>query len=311
MKCPNCSINHRRKRLGIRCSCGYPFSFTPDSDALTDNQMHNLIKQASANNTRYFTQESLYGLYLKISRQSGVTPAIFLLGVILSIIIGNVFEILFLFFIALVLGIIFIKKLAKSSKPVSYNVFSSMLNTWQKTYLKSNYLIAEPSLNKPPPMNEEEDIFEYGVEKIIIVDKDLTVDMLVKNNEHANAKALIISTNGYPNYLIQPLKKILAEQPEIQLILLHAVNEDKHSMLSQFKIKTGVNFNEEKVIDAAITPTQISNIKPLRYLKSHEQYATVDMLPYAALTGIVALGAADLLHSDVFASVHIINDDFG
>lgn len=310
MKCPGCGTNHPLKRLGMTCACGYKFLFNPKTVAITDNQLQHLINKASANNTRYFTRESLYGLYLKTAGKAGNKLGLLILGVILAIIAGVVFDEYFWFFIALVLGIIFIKKQRRSGKPVAYNVFSSMLKKWQQGPLKSTYLLSEPSLSVPPPANAEGDIFDYGVEKIIMLDKDLTVDLLVKNNEHANAKALIISSNGYPNYLLEPLKKILAEKPDTPVMLLHAANTDQVRMLGHFKSRTGIDLNQASVMDLAINPEQIKSIKSFNHLKGHEQYATVDMLPYAALAGVAALGAAALLENYAAHAAYFDDDAF-
>lgn len=299
MKCPNCSNTHRRRQQGMRCGCGYMFVFDPQKDTMRDGRMLKLINKVSANNTRYFTFNLLYGTLLRQSKLNIGCFAVLL--IISSLLIGIPFFItswdkmddgtvsvyigigLLCLTILAFLGKIF-------SKPMKQSDFNQAFNRWQQySTLKSDKFIDKPSLHNPPPTWNENDIYHYGVEKVIILDNDLSVDLWVKNNEHVNQKALILSSDGYPGYLVPQLKTILAQQPNIDIFSLHGLKTTLHREAMRFQKATNINLENYHFIDLGFSKKQVQQSRSLkRAYKTLNYDIPLDMLPYASGINILA-----------------------
>ncbi len=149
MYCPKCN-QYYRKKYGtlLSCACGYHFVFG-HNDSIKDHFMLMLEKKASKNETRYFTMDNLYTVYQKYeaNRSSSLAK--------------------FFFF--------------RKTQMLSKDALAQIHYHWQRTSsLKSNKVIEKPSLQQPEnPIGEE--AFLYGVERIIVVDEPLQVDLFVKN----------------------------------------------------------------------------------------------------------------------------------
>jgi len=189
MYCPKCN-RHYSKKYGtiLNCTCGYRFVFG-HNDVIKDRLMFFLERKASQNGTRYFTMDRLYAAYQKHQshQKSSLKP--------------------FFFF--------------RKVQHLSQAYFAKIHYHWQRhSSLSSDKFIDKLSLQAPEnPIGEE--VFEYGVERIIVVDEPLTVDLFVKNNKHLNKKAVIISSEGYPAYLKPHLQTLLQKQPNIKIGFLH------------------------------------------------------------------------------------------
>ncbi len=161
-------------------------------------------------------------------------------------------------------------------------------------------MLVKPSLHDPPPQFQEEDLYDYGVERIIIVERPILVDLLVKNDFHADQKALIFSMDGYPSYIVEKAKKLLKNSPALPVYLLHDATEKGIKMHKKIRFS-----DHQAVIDLGVFPEQIKNLsvlKPLR-LKHKEFQAPLDVLPYAALSGLSAAAiAAHVPFDEVLAS---------
>ena len=158
----------------------------------------------------------------------------------------------------------------------------------------------KPSLHRPPPEFQEGDLYDYGVERIIIVERRILVDLLVKNGFHVDQKALVFSMDGYPTYIAEKAKKLLAESPDLPVYLLHDATEKGMRMYKKIRLP-----DHHPVIDLGVFPEQIKNLsvlKPLR-LKNQEYQVPLDALPYAALSGLSAAAiAANVPFDEVLTS---------
>lgn len=174
-----------------------------------------------------------------------------------------------------------------------------MVKKWSDSKGFPDKMLVKPSLHHPPPQFPEGDLYDYGVERIIIVERQLLVDLLVKNGFHTDQRALIFSADGYPSYIAERAEILLKASSDLPIYLLHDATERGGAM------KRKINYPKHKVIDLGIFPEQIKNLpalKPLR-LKSQEHQAALDILPYAALSAIGGAAiAAGIPFDEVLAS---------
>lgn len=307
MICPKCKNNHK-KSYGLRCNCGYWFVFRPDVDSgMTDNKFLSLVRKASADNRYYFTFSQLYyfcrtmkGKIHFSSICSIVTRYIFF-GFFAFIFFSEFWPLVF-FLIALTA---FIHSTKYYYSPPNREELRRLVKKWSRSrcsYVKGTLdkMIVKPSLHKPPPEFPEGDLYDYGVERIIIVERKILVDLLVKNGFHTEQRALIFSVDGYPSYIEEQSKKLLQASPELPIYLLHDATEEGMAMRKKIKIPTS-----HKVVDLGMSPDQLQNFPTLKPLRLQEQgyNAPLDVLPYAALSAMgTAAIAAGIPFDEVLVS---------
>jgi hypothetical protein len=295
MKCPECRNNHK-KSAGMKCSCGYQFLFNPATDrGLTDGRFLSYVRAASANDTNYFTATQLYGSWCRKGRRKE-RQGCFLISVVLFVAVPVA---LFLkkpmFAIALgaaaVMALTFLFRVIL--KPLlPRRAFDAALEKWIRNKGPIEKLITEPGLGTPPVEFAEPDIFDYGVERVLIVQRDILVDLFVRNGFHAEQRALVVSAGGYPDYLIPKLKEILSQSPELPVFLLHDVVRDRTPLEGSSLGVAGTH----PVVDLGVFPDDVKQIPALRPFRSRlrrGEAVPVDLMSYVPLSLMLTQALTD------------------
>lgn len=303
MKCPNCHGNHKKSQ-GMKCSCGYKFTFNPATDHnMTDNKFLHVINRASANDTYYYTLNQLYSSYCSflVNRKIKAKDIVLLTigGLMLGIgiyylanlwldnnLIDDSIIPLTIFFI---IGSLMIIGTLWKPKPKPFNTFENLTLKWLMSEKPLDRLIEKPALHHPPPKWNEPDIYDYGVERLLIVERDLIVDLFVKNGLHADQRALIISESGYPDYLLQMAQKVLNNRPDLPVFFLHDSTE--HGVLMKERLQQSPIFplQNHPVIDLGLFQHDVRDAKKLTYTKSYSRNheVPVDFIPYMSLITVL------------------------
>lgn len=180
-------------------------------------------------------------------------------------------------------------------------------------------LIRKLTLATPPPEWQEPDLYDYGVERLLIVDQRLLVDLLVKNGVHAQERALIIALeeghNPYPDYLVKYAQQHLDQQPNAKAYLLHGSAPDGLDLArrtsEQFVIES------DRILDLGLTPSDVDQMKGLRQLADQNSELPADYLTSERLSQfLTACFAASIPLSMLLTdeSVHaagFVDGDFG
>ena len=152
------------------------------------------------------------------------------------------------------------------------------------------YLASDkPTLRQPPPDWPETDIYDYGVQRVLFVEREILVDLFVKNGWHAENNALVISVDGYPSYLKARVQDLLAENPEMPVYLMHDATSDV-GVLSE-RIRADFRLGDREVQDLGLKPEDAERFQGLRRA-SGQEHVPLDLVPYGALAA--ATGAAVL-----------------
>jgi hypothetical protein len=309
MKCPECS-NTQRRREGMKCTrCGYEHVFDPKTDGIADIKFKGLLKAASANDTQYFTFNQLYARYCR--GREGFIQAAFVslltsagkLGVgMLAVgvtvgIIGYGSEsapaIALGVLVAIAGGVAFVVGRHREQVSPARRVAASRekLKGWVEKWKRANRpiprLLETPSLDRAPAPYREGDIYDYGVEKLLIVQHDLLVDLLVKNDFHADQRALVLSERGYPSYLVSHAARLLKERPDLPVILLHDATPVGVGMRDRLRQSHAFDLGNRKLIDAGIFPADVKKIKALgpTVPEASEFAVPVDLISFGVLAG--------------------------
>jgi hypothetical protein len=317
MKCPECS-NTQKFKEGMKCTrCGYHHIFSKKTHDITDAQFMAVLRGASAGETRYFTFDHLYARYCRgrvtfiaaimktVVHTLGKFGQKMMIGGVLVTMVGALVSSgvtagvgvgLFL------LGVLLyfsdresVEEIPGHRAAASETKLRWLLDQWHAEGRLTPKLISRPALQERPMGYREADLFDYGVERIIIVERDILVDFLVRNNVHAEQKALVIAESGYPQYLLPHIEKLLMQRPDLPVVLLHDSTEHGVAMAERIKKSELFPLADHKLIDAGLYPAQVKSLKSLEPLvpESTAYRLPVDTLPFAAM--ISGLAGATML----------------
>ncbi len=289
MKCPECSLNHKRS-VGMVCSCGYSFVFCPkSSDAVTDGKFLALINKISGNGTYYFTPLQFHLQYCTKKYKEMKTQQNTGIGCFLFIAVVVFFASHNLTFALIPLGIAFLMAWAKKfDKPVSLKTSLGLLDKWKSNGREIDKLLEKPRLQNPPSECQEPDIYDYGVERILLVEHPILVDLFVLNNFHCHERVLILCQDGYPDYLGTQAEKSLEENPDLPVYLLHDASEEGERMNKNLETSS-LPIQTHPIVDLGFFAKDIAQIKGLEFI--NRQYANkipVAMLPYPILSKMLS-----------------------
>lgn len=293
--------------MGMKCAqCGYQFTFSPkepESPGITDGRFLAAIRSASQHGTAYFTRNQLYGTYCRRQKQpiipgiiAGTVCAVF--GILVALSNGGAIVATILFAIS---ASIFAAVFLVPPVIVTREEFLRLIDRWLSAGKPIDRLISTPSLSDAPPPADEPDLYDYGVQRLLIVQRDELVDWLVLNNVHAEQAMLVLSVSGYPEYLLEHAKRVLAEQPELAVHLLHDGDTSGEQMRSKLD-QLGLPLEGHQVIDLGFSADDFRRLKRAKNIdrKNRDRTLPVDVLALPFLsTGLAACFAGDVTMSDL------------
>ena len=293
MKCPRCQAS-RKYRDGMNCPCGYRFALDPKQDGCTDGKFLRMVHQASMGGTSYFT---LNQLHTACCRKHHVSPKIPLVGAALGIGAGMIFLLIpglrtFLFgaalFVLVCLGMATI--CVFRSGPTRQRL-EGWLDKYEAMHGPLERLLRTPQLDTPPPEWPEPDIYDYGVERLIVVQHDLLVDLLVFNDVHASQRALVISGRGYPEYLLDRVVRELEENEQLPVFFLHDATQEGAAWVREMQESESLPWHHHPKVDLGMAPQDMEKVKRLAPLHPERvNYALpVDALPWGMLAAGLGL----------------------
>lgn len=304
MKCPKCQY-YQKVKFGMYCGgCGYKFAFNPkesDTRGLTDGKFAACIRSASQNDTAYFTRNQLYAAFCR--RMCG-SPAIQFGCAAIALIACTIFALLpiipFAFITGLVGLLLLINAVSTACRTYPRRKFDGLLQRWLRGR-PIDKLIEETSLHKPPPNWSEPDIYNYGVERILLVERDILVDLLVKNGLHAEHRMLVVSESGYPDYLAPVAQRLLQEKSDLPVFLLHDATAFGVGMEHRVRESELFPISGHPVTDLGMFPADFKNMKGTKHYDptNKDRALPVDalLIPFmtlglgAAMTEGLAIGA--------------------
>ena len=280
MKCPQCGYDQKAK-YGLTCSgCRYHFVFNPKESrtaGLTDGKFIGCINAASQNDTIYFTRNQLYGTYCRRMNHSAASKIVMGVATLVAAIAFAAVGVWPFAMLLFILGIVLlISSLPIFKKKTSPAQFKSLLDQWSAGGQAIERMLEQPSLHDPPPDWNEPDIYDYGVERLLIVERDILVDLFVKNGAHAEQRMLVISETGYPKYLLPVAHRVLQEQPDLPVFLLHDATPHGTEMQPRALASNLLPLKDHPVTDLGMFP---DDFKKLRRTDHFDPDDTLRALP--------------------------------
>jgi hypothetical protein len=143
-------------------------------------------------------------------------------------------------------------------------------------------LLTRPALEVPPVGWPEPDLYDYGAERILVVDRQLVVDLLVRTGVHVEGRAVILSADGYPRQVLIRARALVAQRPDIPVFVLHGTRSPAAEHLDAARRLLGLPVDAD-VRDLGLPPDAPSRLKVLRWTRGIKD-VPVDCLPHRYLT---------------------------
>ncbi|MGJ8640272.1 MAG: hypothetical protein ACSHYA_12865 [Opitutaceae bacterium] len=298
MKCPECNHQQKYASGGMTCGkCGYAYVLNPETDAFADGKMKHLIHRASYGGTKHYTINMLHSNWLS----GDVMSVGYLFAVItfLSLFVSTLFTAFvsggtgtwLMIFVLLWGSLLGFSRLIRPRH--KKEALMKALSKWIGAGKDFGNLLESPSLHSAPKGWTEPDIYDYGAEKILIVDRDILVDLFVLNGYHAESSTMIISSTGYPSYIAPLAKRLIEEKPEIPVLFLH--DADCSFSEVQSRAITAMPFLEtaDQKIDVGIGPKTLRVLPGIKKAVTPKlaENAPVDLIPYLSLAAGISLSA--------------------
>ena len=113
-------------------------------------------------------------------------------------------------------------------------VFMQQLQRWSR-YHKIPQLITTPRLHRPHRELQGDALYDYNARRVLIVDQDLTVDLLTLNGLLRDQHLLLLSINGYPEYSAQFVRRLLTIEEDVNVYLLHRDGRDPKQVMNSLR----------------------------------------------------------------------------
>lgn len=178
---------------------------------------------------------------------------------------------------------------SRRQAPMPLPEFLDRLDSWRSTHPNAGIVTGHMLTDSPPDWHEP-DIFDYGAEGLLVTTSSEIVDFLVLNEVHADARLVILATNGYPDYVLPKAKELLQRRPDLPVYLLHAqetsttvMEHDVARLLDRDHIEAiSLGFTSGSTGFPVAEPLRLDHLEPGRLLHSiqqaREQNQRIDVL---------------------------------
>lgn len=293
MKCPECGAAQNPRKHGMRCSgCEYRFVFDPRQapGGMSDDRLLNLVKQVSAQGTRYFTLAQLYLCYLNDHYLKGcgrtgcvLTSAVLLVSAVAFAFIG--WWAVGLPLLLMVTYVLTPLRFWVRGKALRAEVFDrDIVQRWETARAPLAKLIRKPQLHHQPQAAPFADIYDYGVACILVVQQEIVVDLMIRNGWHAEHKALVMAESGYPSYVHQRAKKLLAAQDDLPVLLLHDATEAGEDMRARIEKGKLLPVQPDQIRDLGFQQADVARMDQFRmWRRDYGKAIPLELMSYATL----------------------------
>lgn len=305
MKCPKCN-NDQKYNEGMYCtSCKRRFFLNPKTYGYGDAYFKFLIDKVSLKGMLYFTENQLFAVNINnhtYTKRYRVKILVVFIAVIINLLLRNTFAFFFSFGIIVILFAFF-----KSKPLIKLNTLKKHIKSWPERANHFKKLITEASLNENISPNIPDDVFDYGIDKIILIDNPMYVDLIVKNNWHLELKAAVISYTGYPKGIYQKAKN-LAQSQSPTVYLLHDANTPPSKMTNEF---LGDKSKDTEIIDLGLSKEDFDKHRSLKRFKEYyPDNLPLDVIPPERLRSLLITALTDQVHFDEILSAQDRSNDF-
>ncbi|MFT5443121.1 MAG: hypothetical protein ACI8W3_002167 [Myxococcota bacterium] len=284
MRCPKCSTTGPCEK-GAKCrECDYQFGLDPKQPhGLGDADYLELVNQASAGGQLYFTANQFYFHYCSQRMPQNIWWPF---GAAVGAGLGYYnFGLQVAAASALVIaGLIYYG--TKWWSPPGRMAFENLHTDMKAAGSPIGRYIAKP-------LFEFRDEDKYTsllpraseTDNVIIVERDVLVDLLMQNGFAKRNRAVVISQTGYPNFVTPAVQELLARRKSISIYLLHDSTDDRLMMKRNIADLELIPTTGHRVFNLGIEPEQVIYMKQLAPISPGRSgyRIPIDSIPYTVL----------------------------
>lgn len=332
MRCPDCKHN-QRYRNGTRCGkCGYQFVFRKSADGINDFALWQIIQRLSEGGQQAFTTTQLTLAICRSWRKKdagligcGVVATVITLviGLALNLTLGMGAFLILLPFV--------IWAGSRSKRMLPFQKARDLVNRYHQAHPIT--ALADGQAFRPQAAAVDLEDLQYAPERILVVERDDLVDMLIRNRFHLNHKAAVISRSGYPERVFAACQQFLRNHPDTPVQVLHDASLPGFSLTAQLAADPGWEFARQRLIDLGISRTALDirsslpwlppdgsrrsgtfSANPAKMLRAGRRVPVdyIEPKPLLGLLGTAVVGGALLLTPEMVNAVEMgVEIDYG
>lgn len=253
MKCGGCGIDVKKKdRPDGKCpGCKRRFVFDPQNgDPITDVGFQHAMDRISAGGKVRWHREHLYAELRRRTRKDhrGFVTFAVVMGAIFAVTaIGFALVVAVLGLPGLAVGVVLqlvasgvffgLAALARAlARPgIDVSAAHSLLARWRTAHEAMPGVI-ESTKGQPRLTPElEEELEQYSFDRAVVTDSRMIVDTLIANNFHFENNCAVMSVDGYPKHTFGILRKMVRQNPRIQVYVLHDATPEGCSLAHKLR----------------------------------------------------------------------------
>lgn len=220
MRCPDCK-HDQKYRDGTRCGkCGYQFVFRKKDDKISDSSLRQIIQRLSDNGQYAFTATQLA---LEICRswrgkRRLISGILFVTVIALGVFFAT--QRWGLSVIALVVGVLFAMGMSQWRKTtLPFHQVCALVRRYHQAHPITG--LADGTAFRQQTAAVDLQDLQYAPERILVVERDELVDLLIRNRFHLTTKTAVVSRSGYPEWVANACQNFLRRHPDTPVQLLH------------------------------------------------------------------------------------------
>lgn len=251
MRCPEC--RHVQKyREGTRCKkCNYQFVFRKSADGISDFALRQIIQRLSDNDQQAFTATQLALAICRSWRQKkGALIGCGVVTLAVAILIGLTQHASLGFAVFAILSTLLISGWWKRGR-IPFHKARKLVDRYHQAHPIAALADGRAFRQQAAPADLEDP--QYAPERILVVERDDLVDMLIRNRFHLSHKTAVVSRSGYPERVFATCREFLKNHPDTPVQVLHDASTSGFGLTAQLAADPKWEFARQRLIDLGIS----------------------------------------------------------
>lgn len=275
--CPSCGYCSEPPQRPICGQCGYLFVLDVRKGTLiSDKEWFDLTSQATRNGTRFISSDRLYAFFCEGWRNDH--PPAKPLSVLLLLAAAVLFwldqQVLVLFAILGALTSWFVPR----HKTPSQAWFQEICQRMTRAGRHSPMVIDTRSCLDLPTLHDSSQSHD-SIKQILILQRQIQVDLFLLNGFHLDGQTLILSAGGYPQLHLDLAERFLNECPELPVFLIHDASLKGSRMMTFLQQSDFLPLGGHPIYDLGLSEEQAFDMKVFKNLgRRNDEVRPFDMI---------------------------------
>lgn len=268
MKCPSCGNNQSFKRGLVCTSCEYEFALHPKlKPYISDKGFIGIVNRLSGPDGNYFTYNQLYGALHRVLRKQAMNDRV--LGIVLAValgfvaswVVGTVLKITlgtgwWPYPLIFLIGVIIAVRVAKKKPAADPTLVTEVIRKYTAKH-PIERMTDGTRFEDMDIKHLDRELFQFAPERILILERNDMVDMLLLNRFHVENKTLVVSLQRYPKRAYQGVKHFLSKNPELPVHIMHDASKEGLKMKETLENRKDWQLKGAAITDLGLFPKDV------------------------------------------------------